>query len=84
LKLKYYTGLYKDKIYGEAEITFDGTKLKLTFLLQKRSSLQFWNIGMIIRLGLNFNEKIVPEGYLTFELDSSSIITGCKIDNQCI
>jgi hypothetical protein len=84
LKLKYYTGLYKDKIYGEAEITFDGTKLKLTFLPAKEKFIAILEHWYDNTFRFEFYEKIVPEGYLTFEPDSSSIITGCKIDNQCI
>jgi CubicO group peptidase (beta-lactamase class C family) len=82
LKLIDYAGLYEDKIYGKAEITFDGKKLKLTFLPAKEKFNAFLEHWHYDTFRFKFNEEIVPEGYLTFNFDSSGKITGFKIDNQ--
>jgi hypothetical protein len=82
LKLVDYVGLYEDKIYGKAEITFDGSNLKLTFLPAKEkfnSVLEHWHYDTF---RFKFNEEIVPEGYLTFNFDSSHKITEFKIGNN--
>jgi len=78
--LNKYTGIYRDKMYGDAEITIDNNELNFTLIPAKRvftSKMQHWaddvfRVDFIKDPYLNF-------GLIKFEINESEV-TGFTID----
>lgn len=75
-----YTGLYKDKMYGNAEISLKGGKLILSLLPAKEcftSSMEHFHYDTF---KIDFDFAFLEFGLLTFNLDSDGQIQGFVID----
>lgn len=75
-----YTGTFRDKSYGDAEIKSDGEKLILTFLPSKTvftGELQHWHFDTF---KVVFKDEYLTFGLITFSFDSAGKVTGFKID----
>ncbi|MCP5061535.1 MAG: serine hydrolase [Ignavibacteriae bacterium] len=80
LKLEKYAGIYTDKMYGNAEITFDNGNLSLTLLPSKElfvSKMEFWHLNTF---RIKFADEFLPEGFVTFNFETSGNISGFKIE----
>lgn len=80
LKLESYEGTYKDKMYGEARIKLENGKLALTLLPAKEvftSEMKHWHFDTF---QIKFKDPFLPEGWVSFELDSWGNVKGFKID----
>jgi hypothetical protein len=78
--LEAYKGMYEDKLYGEAEITYDNNDLHLTLLPTKElfnGRMEQWHFNTF---RIVFNDPFLPPGFVTFELNADGEITGFKID----
>jgi len=75
-----YSGTFRDKSYGDAEISVTEGKLKLT-LLPSRSvftgDLEHWHYDTY---KVVFKDEFLTFGLVTFSFDSSGKVTGFKID----
>jgi len=75
-----YTGTFRDKNYGDAIITKEGEKLKLTFLPSKKvfyGNLEHWHYDTF---KVEFQDKFLTYGLITFSFDSEGNVAGFKID----
>lgn len=75
-----YTGLYKDKMYGNAEISLKGGKLILSLLPAKEyftSSMEHFHYDTF---KIDFDFAFLEFGLLTFNIDSDGQIQGFVID----
>lgn len=75
-----YTGIFRDKSYGDAEIKIDGGKLMLTFLPSKTvftGELEHWHYDTF---KVVFKDEYLTFGLITFSFDSEGKVTGFKID----
>jgi CubicO group peptidase (beta-lactamase class C family) len=75
-----YTGAYRDKSYGDAEITFNEGKLNLVFLPAKdvfSGELEHWHYDTF---KVVFKDEYLTFGLVTFNFNSEGIVTGFKID----
>lgn len=75
-----YTGIFRDKSYGDAEIKIDGGKLILTFLPSKTvftGELEHWHYDTF---KVVFKDEYLTFGLITFSFDSEGKVTGFKID----
>jgi CubicO group peptidase (beta-lactamase class C family) len=75
-----YTGTFRDKSYGDAEVVLDSGKLKLTFLPAKAvftGELEHWHYDTF---KVVFRDKFLTFGLITFSFNSSGKVTGFKID----
>jgi len=75
-----YTGIFRDKSYGDAEVSMDSGKLRLTFLPAKAvftGELEHWHYDTF---KVVFNDKFLTFGLITFSFNSSGKVTGFKID----
>ncbi|MFC2125447.1 serine hydrolase [Bacteroidota bacterium] len=75
-----YVGIYNDIMYGEATVELRNDILKLT--LEPTAALF---TGDMIHwhhdtFQIKFRDEYLPEGYITFSMDSYGKITGFKID----
>ncbi|MFO7445488.1 MAG: serine hydrolase [Ignavibacteriaceae bacterium] len=80
LLLKEYAGLYEDKMYGKAEVTFSGSELILTLLPTKElftSKMEHWHYNTF---RIKFADPFLPEGLVTFDFNPDGNISGFKID----
>ena len=80
LKLEGYTGLFQDKVYGNAEIELQKGKLFLTLLPTKEvftSKMEHWHYDTF---RVKFKDEFLPYGFVTFNFDSYGKVTGFKID----
>jgi CubicO group peptidase (beta-lactamase class C family) len=75
-----YTGLFRDKSYGDAEVKLTDGKLILTFLPSKNAltgELEHWHYNTF---KVTFKDPFLEYGLVTFDFDSSGKTTGFKID----
>jgi CubicO group peptidase (beta-lactamase class C family) len=75
-----YSGTYRDKSYGDAEVTSEGGKLKLTFLPAKTvftGDLEHWHFDTF---KVKFKDEFLTFGLVTFSFDAQGKVTGFKID----
>ena len=75
-----YTGIFRDKSYGDAEVSLDSGKLRLTFLPAKKvftGELEHWHYDTY---KVVFNDKFLTFGLITFSFNSAGKVTGFKID----
>jgi len=80
LDLMAYTGVYTDKAYGNAQIEMENEHLKLTLLPTKEkfvSSMEHWHFNTF---RIKFKDEFLPEGFVTFRLNTDAEITGFTID----
>lgn len=70
LELSDYAGLWEDKMYGTAEISLKDNALQLVLAPAPdlfSATLEHWHFNTF---RFNFNDPFLPEGYLTFHLNS--------------
>jgi CubicO group peptidase (beta-lactamase class C family) len=75
-----YTGLFRDKSYGDAEVKLDSGKLRLTFLPSKSvftGELEHWHYDTF---KVVFRDQFLTFGLITFNFNSAGKVTGFKID----
>jgi len=75
-----YTGVYEDPMYGKAIIAVKDKKLHLEMVPSKMlftADLNHWHYDTF---QFTFADPFLPEGFLTFELNSNGQVTGFKID----
>jgi hypothetical protein len=75
-----YTGVFRDKSYGDAEISMENGKLKLVFLPAKKvfsGNLEHWHFNTF---KVVFKDEFLTFGLVTFSFDSGGKVTGFKID----
>ncbi len=80
LKLEKYVGTYEDQMYGKATITLKEGKLHMVFDPSKNiffSDMEHWHYDTF---KVQFADKFLPAGYITFDFDSRRNIEGFKID----
>lgn len=80
LALEKYTGIYQDKMYGQAKVEMREGQLFITLLPTAalfHSSMEHWQYDTF---RIQFNDPYLPEGFITFSFDSNANITGFKID----
>jgi CubicO group peptidase (beta-lactamase class C family) len=80
LEFNKYTGLFQDKMYGDAEIKIENDELVCTLLPAKKvftSKLEHWN-GNDFKV--IFKDPFLPYGIIKFEINESKKVTGFKID----
>jgi CubicO group peptidase (beta-lactamase class C family) len=80
LNLSDYSGMFQDKMYGNAEIKFENDELICTLLPAKKiftSKLEHWN-GDSFKVV--FKDPFLPFGIIKFEINESNKVTGFKID----
>ncbi|MBN2173076.1 MAG: serine hydrolase [Bacteroidales bacterium] len=73
LELKSYTGVYEDKMYGQAKVELIGSQLKLTLLPTQElftSNMDHWHLDTF---RLKFNDPFLPAGYITFQIDQDAV-----------
>ncbi len=75
-----YTGIFRDKNYGDAEVALVSGKLRLTFLPAKTvftGELEHWHYDTF---KVVFRDKFLTFGLITFSFNSAGKVTGFKID----
>jgi CubicO group peptidase (beta-lactamase class C family) len=75
-----YTGIFRDKSYGDAQVSLDSGKLRLTFLPARTvftGKLEHWHYDTF---KVVFNDKFLTFGLITFSFNSAGKVTGFKID----
>ena len=75
-----YTGLFRDKSYGDAEVKLDSGRLRLTFLPAKSvftGELEHWHYDTF---KVVFKDQFLTFGLITFSFNSAGKVTGFKID----
>lgn len=80
LALEKYAGLYEDRVYGKAKIGLEMKKLVLTLLPTKdvfTSPMEHWHYNTF---RIRFKDEFLPDGFVTFDMDSDGKITGFTID----
>ncbi len=80
LPLESYVGIYKDKMYGQAEVSLEDGKLKIVLLPAKEvftATMDHWHYDTF---KVAFKDPFLPAGYITFNFDSKRNIEGFKID----
>jgi hypothetical protein len=80
LPLKDYSGLFRDRMYGDAEVEMDGDKLTLTLLPASEvftGTLEHWHYNTF---KVVFRDKFLTFGLVTFSFNSSGVVEGFKID----
>lgn len=77
LELANYTGVYNDNSYGEAKIELIEENLVVSFPTKTFvSEMEHWHFDTF-KIHL---DDYLPEGYITFDLNSKAEVTGFKID----
>ena len=75
-----YAGVYEDKMYGRAIIALNGKKLHLEMVPTRQiftADLNHWHYDTF---QFTFEDPFLPEGFLTFKLNSDGKVTGFTID----
>jgi CubicO group peptidase (beta-lactamase class C family) len=75
-----YTGVYRDKSYGDAEVILQNNKLRLTFIPSGKvftGDLEHWHYDTF---KVQFRDEYLTYGLVTFSFDSTGDVTGFKID----
>lgn len=79
-KINEYTGIFRDKSYGDAKVEQDGNNLVLTFLPASKvftGTLEHWHYDTY---KVQFRDEYLTYGLITFSFDSDGKVTGFKID----
>ncbi|HLN55235.1 MAG TPA: serine hydrolase [Bacteroidales bacterium] len=79
-KLKEYAGIYRDKSFGDAEVSLTGDKLRLTFLPSKKvftGELEHWHYDT---WKVVFRDEYLTFGLVTFSFDENGNASEFKID----
>jgi len=74
------TGIFRDKMYGDAEIKYENNKLVLTLLPAKKvltSKMEHWNKNTF---KVVFKDPFLPYGLIKFDINESNKVKGFKID----
>jgi hypothetical protein len=72
LDLEKYAGIYEDKMYGKAIVTYEKKKLKLVLVPAKElfnSEMTAWESDVF---QVKFNDGFLPEGYVKFEVKAGA------------
>jgi len=80
LQQEAYTGIYEDKMYGQAEVEIKDGKLFVTLLPTAElfhSKMEHWHFDTF---KIEFNDPFLPPGFVTFNIDSKGNTTGFTID----
>ena len=80
LELQAYTGMYEDKMYGNAAISQKDGKLYLTMLPTKgllEGPLEHWHYDTF---KIRVKDPYLPEGFVTFTLNEDGTVSGFKIN----
>ena len=80
LTLENYTGLYEDKMYGQAKVEMRDGQLFVTLLPTAElfhSSMEHWQYDTF---RIQFNDPFLPQGFVSFSIDSKGNPTGFSID----
>lgn len=80
LELKAYTGLYEDRMYGPAQVELKDDQLHLTLLPTQEifvSTMEHWHHNTF---RIKFRDEFLPEGFVTFRLNSNGEVTSFTID----
>ncbi|RMF65414.1 MAG: serine hydrolase, partial [Calditrichaeota bacterium] len=80
LALAEYAGTYRDEMYGDARVDFDGKKLQVTLLPAAEkftSQMEHWHYDTF---RIKFRDAFLPAGFVTFHLDSKGQIADFTID----
>jgi len=80
LSLEDYSGIYEDKMYGNAEVEIKNGQLFVTLLPTAElfhSSMEHWHFDTF---KIEFNDPFLPPGFVTFNIDSEGNSTGFTID----
>lgn len=75
-----YTGTFRDKSYGDAEVKLEGDSLRLTFLPANEiftGNLKHWHYDTF---RVDFKDEYLTFGLITFSFDAAGKVTGFKID----
>lgn len=73
-------GSYEDKVYGKAEVSQVNNQLMLSFLPAKEifsSKMTHWQQNTY---RIQFKDKFLPAGYITFSTNADGEVTGFKVD----
>jgi len=71
LDLDQYVGIYKDEMYGMAEVSITNNKLHLKLLPAQKlftADLNHWHYDTF---SFKFKDGFLPEGYITFNIDEN-------------
>lgn len=79
LPLSDYAGDYNDPMYGKISVDLTGGKLVLRFSHTPSftGELEHWHYDTF---RIHWDDPMVPDGFVTFPLDSQSKITGMNLD----
>jgi len=80
LPLDGYSGTFRDKSYGDAEVSLEDGKLKLVFLPAVdvfSGEMEHWHLNTF---KVVFKDEFLTFGLVTFIFDSAGKVTGFKID----
>lgn len=80
LPIQNFTGIYQDKMYGNAEITIKNKELTCTLLPAKlifTSIMEPWNKNTF---KVVFRDPFLPYGLVNFDINESNQVEGFKID----
>jgi CubicO group peptidase (beta-lactamase class C family) len=80
LKSEGYTGIFRDKSYGDAEVKLNDGKLQLVFLPAREvftGNLEHWHYNTF---KVVFKDAFLEYGLVTFDFDAYGKVTGFKID----
>jgi len=75
-----YVAEYEDKVYGAAKVELKNGKLYLTLIPTAElfsSEMTHWHLDTF---EVEFKDKMLPKGYVTFSFDSYGRVMGFKID----
>ncbi|MDX5348309.1 MAG: serine hydrolase, partial [Hymenobacteraceae bacterium] len=78
--LEKYTGTYEDKMYGKAEVSLQNNQLQFKMLPTQKlftGQLEHWHHNTF---KIELADKFLPEGFVTFNLNSNGEVTGFTID----
>ena len=78
--LENYAGIYEDKMYGKAKVTFENGELNFVLLPAEKlfySKMTHWHYDSF---NIEFADPFLPEGLVTFEINNEGKVRGFKID----
>jgi len=79
LTLNQYAGTYQDEMYGEIYVRNDRGQLELSFSRTPSFSgkLDHWQYDTF---KINWNDDMIPPGFITFTLNAAGAVTGFNIE----
>lgn len=78
--LESFAGVYEDKMYGKAKISFENGELNFVLLPAEKlfySKMTHWHYDTFT---IKFADPFLPEGLVTFEINKDGKVIGFKID----